>query len=684
TAEQVKALTSINSVTNPGGNIEFVVNNGSIEITTKDTYNQILIGETHSARTDNPHDVTAEQVKALTSINSVTNPGGNIELVVNKGSIEITPDNILNRILIEETHSERTDNPHKVTAAQVEALKSVDGISNPGGNIELIEGMNIKISSDATNKSIKFDCTLGLQVQSAEAEPKSVSSKNMVGTSNKYAREDHEHKLEDNFVDYTKLSADLQNQLNVLNTYLRERALKCSVSSFKKVEEEFKNENSLKLSLLFKKAVREKKYEKETDFLDFMKDTLGKLNDFKDEIKAQAEEGSFNDFENTLQDLHSALYGNIPLKVAAQQDEVCFFALELKRNINEPMFKVLSCTVINFRKVAETFKSEIAKNISLKFEEGISSKVYENEDAFIKFMTANHQLIKSLSAQIREDATEDSLNKYISAVDDLIEVIEEQNDGLSIAVMQEEVCSAVKGLEPINQNPLYRALKCTVSSFREIYDKLDSVVANKIADDFEKALKNKVYDDRDAFLHIMQDNLELLRDQLPEEVQYEAIEKDLNNYVAEVKELAEIIESNKSHEIAIKQERLCHFARELRRATPSYKALRCTAAIFFEVADIFENKKSGKKISENFEKAVTSEVYEDDNVFIDFIKENFDLFGAFADEIRDLATKETRHEYIIALERMEGVIGSGNAHRIAEGQKEICAAAKQLEVHLIA
>ncbi len=627
---------------------------------------------------NNPHKVTALQAGALEKLDGVLNLNGNIDLIQN-GSIVITHESE-NSITIGETHSEKIDNPHKVTAFQTGALVSLDGVSNPGGDIDLIEGTNIKITHD--NNSIKLDCTLGLEVQPAEAEPKSVGINNVVGTSTRYAREDHEHKLEENFVDYTRLSVDLQKQLDVLNVYLRERALKCSVSSFKKVEEEFKNNRSLGISLLFKKAVREKLYEKENDFIDFMMNVLGQINAFKEEVKSQAEEGSFKDFDDALEDLKKALLGDTPLKVAAQQDEVCFYALELKRNVNEPMFRALNCTVINFRKVADDFKSETANRISLKFEEGISSKVYENEEAFIKFMTVNHQLLKNLPDEIKENTIEETLTNYVSAVDGLVEVIE-SNDALSIATMQEEVCSAAKGLEPISQNPMYRALKCTVSSFRDIYERFDSDVANKISEEFEEALKNKMYDDENAFIQFMKENLGFLNDLLPDEVKYTAIDKDLTNYVAVVTELTDIIESNKALEIAAKQEELCYFARELRRATSLYRALRCTAVNFVEVADKFENK-TAKKISEDFEKAVDNEVYEDENEFINFMKENFESFGTFEREIRDLATKETFHDYITAVRRLEEVIESGNTPTIAARQEEVCSSSKQLEVHLIA
>ena len=121
-------------------------------------------------------------------------------------------------------------------------MSSVNGIRNPGGNIDLIEGTNIKITPDTY--SIKIDCTLGLEIQPAETEIKSIGIENLVGTSTMYAREDHVHMLEDNSVDYSKLSAGLQEQLSILSMYVRERALKCSVTSFKKVAEDFQNDRA--------------------------------------------------------------------------------------------------------------------------------------------------------------------------------------------------------------------------------------------------------------------------------------------------------------------------------------------------------------------------------------------------------------------------------------------------------
>lgn len=58
----------------------------------------------------------------VASVDGVSNPGGNIDLVA-AGTITLAPDNsAAKRITIGETHSARTDNPHATTAAQVGAL----------------------------------------------------------------------------------------------------------------------------------------------------------------------------------------------------------------------------------------------------------------------------------------------------------------------------------------------------------------------------------------------------------------------------------------------------------------------------------------------------------------------------------------------------------------------------------
>ncbi|MCX6581392.1 MAG: hypothetical protein NT166_14560 [Candidatus Aminicenantes bacterium] len=107
----------------------------------------------HLADFDNPHKISAALLGALKSVDGVSNPGGNVDLVKDN-SITITPDDANNTIKIGESHSARTDNPHQITAALLEALKSVDGVSDPGGNVDLVKANSITITPDIPGKKI--------------------------------------------------------------------------------------------------------------------------------------------------------------------------------------------------------------------------------------------------------------------------------------------------------------------------------------------------------------------------------------------------------------------------------------------------------------------------------------------------------------------------------------------------
>jgi len=564
TAFQVGALTSINGVSKPGGNIELVKSN-SISIDCEDASSSIIIGETHSEKTDNPHKVTAAQAGAPVSVGGVSNPGGDIKLIQN-GSLVITPDDRNNSITIGETHSSRMDNPHQVTAAVIGALVSVNGIRNPGGNIDLIEGTNIKITSQFG--SIKFDCTLGLEILPSETVIKSIGPQNLVGSSTMYARADHVHMLEDNSVDHNKLSAGLQEQLGILSMYVRERALKCSASSFKKIARDFKNDRAFDISLSFKKAIGKKLYEKEKDFVKFMDSMQAPIKEFAEEIRELAEERCFTDFENSLEALQKTIAEGISLKIATRQDEVCFYAQDL-------------------------------------------------------------------------------------ALSD----------------------------DPTN-NPMYRALKCGAAIYREVSRKLQSDIADAISVEFERAVNNRLYDSENEFVEFMESNIDLLTG-LPEEIESLSIEEELTNYTAVANELADAIKSKNALEIADKQNELCFWAEKLDPSTPMYRALKCTIVNFAEAADLFENR-TAKKISENFEKALKEKFYEEDDEFIKFMEENFALFEIFAEEIVNLATKETLTNYISSLQDLSDALGSGEALKIATTQEEVCSAASELDIHLIA
>jgi hypothetical protein len=124
-AGQVGALASVDGVSNPGGDVDLVQAN-SITITPDDGANTITIGETHSARTDNPHGITAAQLGALSSVDGVDNPGGNVDLVA-ENSIVITPNNEANSVTIGETHSVQTGNPHQTAHEDIRDVLPVFG-----------------------------------------------------------------------------------------------------------------------------------------------------------------------------------------------------------------------------------------------------------------------------------------------------------------------------------------------------------------------------------------------------------------------------------------------------------------------------------------------------------------------------------------------------------------------------
>jgi hypothetical protein len=120
----------------------------------------------HLTDLDNPHQVTAEQAKALMSINNVGNSPDKEEWVQNinikspDGTITVTPSAANKAVNIKTTHAQI--NPLEVDPTSTDttrdkhvsnddangwskALVSIDGLTNPGGDIALVAGDGIKI-----------------------------------------------------------------------------------------------------------------------------------------------------------------------------------------------------------------------------------------------------------------------------------------------------------------------------------------------------------------------------------------------------------------------------------------------------------------------------------------------------------------------------------------------------------
>lgn len=135
TAAQLGALESINSVPpDENGDVELLRDLSSAISISADIANKtITIGETHSSTTTgNPHGVTAAETGALISISGISNPGGNVQLLADTSSaISIISDAINDSITIGESHSSRTDNPHSITVEQI-----MGAFPNTGGTID--------------------------------------------------------------------------------------------------------------------------------------------------------------------------------------------------------------------------------------------------------------------------------------------------------------------------------------------------------------------------------------------------------------------------------------------------------------------------------------------------------------------------------------------------------------------
>ncbi|WP_336364726.1 hypothetical protein [Halalkalicoccus salilacus] len=109
--EQIGALRSLNGVkdTDADGEITLVSADDSaierIEIDTQEANDEIVLTvpglKQHAEDAENPHEVTAEQVGAITRIEGVSNPGGEVALDSPNGTISITANDNDNRIALD-------------------------------------------------------------------------------------------------------------------------------------------------------------------------------------------------------------------------------------------------------------------------------------------------------------------------------------------------------------------------------------------------------------------------------------------------------------------------------------------------------------------------------------------------------------------------------------------------------
>ena len=150
-------------------NVRFAFLNGKVVIGEPTNSNELLnVGGNVSANQFKGNGseltgITAQQVGAIANINNATPTAGKINLVED-GAIAITSVPATNQITISETHSSRTDNPHQVTAEQVGAV-STDG-DTITGLLTLLDNLSVN-----GNVALGTDqATAGFHVQGSEPE----------------------------------------------------------------------------------------------------------------------------------------------------------------------------------------------------------------------------------------------------------------------------------------------------------------------------------------------------------------------------------------------------------------------------------------------------------------------------------------------------------------------------------
>ena len=438
------------------------------------------------------------------------------------------------------------------------ALVSVDGVQNPGGDVDLVAGENIIITPGApSSTSISIASTAGVDPATTVT---SVDKDKVVGVSGKYAREDHVHDLADEVVEFGKLAAALQDQLNTVYQYLRERALKCTVGSFKEVREKFGSEAAVELSKYSKKLVDKRVYEDEDAFMDGMKTTLELEYNVCKEIEESATVESFTEFYGSVEYLEKALDSGESLKVATEQDEVCFYALLLESGMVPDEYKdALECTVTSFSEVGEKFESKTASELSKYAQELVDKEAYGDEDAFMEGMKTISKREYDVSKEIRESATEESFEAFYGSVKSLSEALE-SGDSLKVATAQINVCRYALLLEGSTVPDEYKdALECTVSSFSEVGEKFESKTASELSKYAQELVDKEAYGNEDAFMEGMK-TISKREYDVSKEIRESATEESFEAFYGSVKSLSEALESGDSLKVATAQINVCRYA----------------------------------------------------------------------------------------------------------------------------
>ena len=119
------------------------------------------------------------------------------------------------------------------------------------------------------------------------------------------------------------------------------------------------------------------------------------------------------------------------------------------------MRKTLKDEIRFFSDIATRFEehdpegSRIAQNIVSRAEEARNDKAYDDEDEYRKSAGQKLELHLDLGEVLEDSATEDSLERYVEAVDELQSALAAEASILEVAEAQDEVCEAADSLEEL-------------------------------------------------------------------------------------------------------------------------------------------------------------------------------------------------------------------------------------------
>jgi hypothetical protein len=353
TAEQIGALKSINKVTSQDGNVDLVKDDSiknSITIVPHDDNNTISIGETHSSITGNPHNTTAKDVGALISIDGVSNPGSDVDLV-QKDSIKIEPDVANKKISIGETHSSITGNPHNTTAKDVGALKSINNEAGKDGNVNLVKDNSITIA--VKNKSIiigenhssRTDNPHGTTAQqigalksinkvtSADGNIDLTSTNNTISINPTPGKNEIDLELSETIATKVTKIDQLERKIDFIQRYLMDKSLKYKLKTFTDLNNKFegKLESANSIVSRVKSALEKKLYNDPEKYIIEMKSISNDESKLIGELGGKVTDDSLGSYTASVNELGDAVKSGDPIWIAVAQDEVCEMAEKLEK-----------------------------------------------------------------------------------------------------------------------------------------------------------------------------------------------------------------------------------------------------------------------------------------------------------------------------------------------------------------